>query len=164
MSIIDEAIPLPTKPIEPVVMSQEKSTISKIYRSAFPACMLVFPNGKPAHFLNHRFVTDVASEIEFLDAEIARGNQGLYVDPTDAIIEAPQDLLAGLKAKWEAEFLAKQAAAVAGDFDAGTSKPDANLGMGNSSGISKLAAGSASGASLMTPQTAPAPVLGIKIK
>lgn len=161
MSTVDDAIPLPTEPIKPIVMSQEKADVSKVYKSPFNSCLLIFPNGKPASFYNHRFVTNVASEIEFLDAEIVRGNQGLYIDPDDYVVASQVDLLAGLKAQWEKEFRENLAKATSGEKQLGESKPDANLGMANSNTLGALAAGSASGMQSPAPV---APVLGIKIK
>lgn len=139
----------PSKPVPPVVMSQERGQTKHLYIcNEFPSCIFIFPNGKPAPFVNHRFMTDVLSEIEFLDAEVARPGSSLSVDPVNRTVEVFADPIAALRAKMFEEFKAEQARVAAGDAQLGTYTPDPKLGMATSATVKDLAAGSSSGATL----------------
>lgn len=99
-------------------------TDAKLYKATLPSINYIFKNGKPAIFVRGRFSTNIAAEIAELDAEIAAGHPHLFVDKDEPIVAEPttNEMLAGLRAQWEAEFRAKMAEANQLSNDRGTSE------------------------------------------
>ena len=99
-------------------------TDAKLYKATLPSINYIFKNGKPAIFVRGRFSTNIRAEIAELDAEIAAGHPHLFVDKDEPIVAEPttNEMLAGLRAQWEAEFRAKMAEANQLSNDRGTSE------------------------------------------
>lgn len=86
-----------------------------------PSCNYLFKNGKPAIFINHEYLTDIAAEVEELDAEIKLGHPHISRDPLKKEVDDTKlDPLAAVKAQAIKEYLAQQAA-TAGTQDMGNS-------------------------------------------
>jgi hypothetical protein len=137
---------MPSTPIPVVVMSQAKAKQKALFKSAIRYCLYLFPNGKPAHFIDHRFATDVVSEIEHLENEIAGGHTMLSVDLNERVVESYEDPIAGLRAKILAEVKAEMAAATNPENQMGNSQ-QGPLNMATSASIVDMASGSAGKAS-----------------
>lgn len=82
----------------------------KLYWATMPFMNFVFPNGKVAVFRHYRFATEVPSEIEVLDREVAGNHPYIYVKQ-DALYltEEMEDPMKALRKKIIADYLAEQA-------------------------------------------------------
>ena len=84
--------------------------IKQVFYCAMPSCNYLFKNGKPAIFINHEYLTDIKSEIEELDAEIAIGHPHIKRDELKKEVDDTKlDPLAAVKAQAIREYLAAQA-------------------------------------------------------
>ena len=124
-----------------VVETNQVNKGKKLYWATMPFMNFVFPNGKVAVFRHHRFATEVPSEIEVLDREVAGNHPYIYVKQ-DALYltEEMEDPMKALRAKFFAEFQAQQAAFVDPNNDMGTSTQE-NLRPQSTSDIAAVAAG-----------------------
>lgn len=155
----------PLKPVPPVVMSQERGKVKHLFIcNEYPSCIFIFPNGKPAPFVNHQFMTDVLSEIEFLTEETKRPGSSISIDASRPTVEVFEDPIAALRAKMFEEFKTEQAKVAAGTTNLGKYEGDKNLNMANSSTIREMAAGSSGGATLTPVPAAHHIVPNIKVK
>lgn len=101
-------------------------SIMKVFKAALPSVNYVFRNGKPGIFIQGKFCTDVQSEIDELEDEIAKGHPHIYIDKAEAEIDSSiVDPIQALRAKIEAEVRAQMAAATdpANDMGATTQGP-----------------------------------------
>lgn len=122
--------------------------ILHVFKSRIPSCKFLFKNGKEANFIGGRFMTDVQSEIDELQAEVTLNHPHIYVDSAEAKVDSEKlDPLEEIRKKAVADYLAKQAAAVATSNDRGSTAQGGKLeGIANSATIASGAAGSSSGA------------------
>lgn len=111
------------------------------YFSTFPSCQYVFKSGKVAAFIGGIYRTNIKSEIEELDSEIAEGHPNLYVTEEKTVDTTKLDPLANLKEKIIADYIAAQAKAVDPTNDMGTesTSPGKPAGMQTSAGTVNLA-------------------------
>ncbi len=85
----------------------------RLYWATMPFMNFIFPKGKVAVFRHHRYATDIQSEIEELDKEVANGHPHIYVKQEMMYLtEEMEDPMKALRSKIIAEFLAQQAAHV----------------------------------------------------
>jgi len=125
---------------------------ARVFRSNIASMRYVFKTGKVAAFLNFKYATDIAYEIDELDFEIAVGHPNITANKEE-VVETIEPLEV-LKKKHFEEFLKAQATAVSKDNDAGTSD-QGKLNVANSRTVGEGMAGSDSSAT--------APTAGIKI-
>jgi hypothetical protein len=135
----------PATPIQPVVMSTAKTKTKALFFCSIPYSNYVFPNGKYAYFIDGKFVTDIVSEIEHLENEIANGHPCIFVKEAERTVEVFADPIVALRAKIEKEIRAEMAAATNPENDMGKSV-QGPLTMANSSTVGELTAGGNSGA------------------
>ena len=116
---------------------------AKLYKSNMPSMKYVFTDGREAVFRAGRFSTIEKVQQDELDAEIVKGLPFVYVDKEEATADAgEQNLLAGLRDKIIAEYLAAQTAATDKSRDMGESDATGKLNMANSGTVADAAAGS----------------------
>ena len=139
---------IPTTPIPLVVMATAKAAKKALFKClAYPSSVYIFPNGKPAHFVNGRFTTDIQSEIDHFENEIRNGHPTITVDENERIVEVFDDPISALRAKIEKEIRDKMAAATNPENDMGKSE-SGKLAMATSTTIKDMAQGSTSGVAL----------------
>jgi len=125
--------------------------VKNLYKSRLYSCKYAFRAGSCANFVNFEYMTDIKSEIEELDNEIALGHPTLYTDPARKTVDTSKlDPLADIRAKAVADYIAGQKNATDPTNDMGTSAPG-KLNVATSANVAGAAAGSTSG------QAAPAP-------
>lgn len=129
----------------------------RVFHSTIPSIRYVFRAGKHAVFIDGKYTTNIAHEIEELDAEIEAGHPNFFIKSKEEV--APVEPLEALREKFIKEFLAKQAEDTKTVKDGGTSE-QGKLNVANSTTIASAAAGSDS--SLGNSNNAPA-VGSIKI-
>ena len=117
----------------------------RIFKSRAPVMGYVFRSGANVHFVNHKFVTKIPSEIKEMTEECEAGHPNFYVDPnefeTDNVVVDP---LEALRAQIREEERAKLL--LQGDRDMGATKFSGRLeGIANSTSIRSGAAESGSG-------------------
>ena len=113
----------------------------KLYWATMPFMNFVFPNGKVAVFRHYRFATEVPSEIEVLDREVAGNHPYIYVKQ-DALYltEEMEDPMKALRKKIIADYLAEQAKFVDPNNNMGNTSQE-NLRPQSTSDIASVAAG-----------------------
>ena len=113
----------------------------KLYWATMPFMNFVFPNGKVAVFRHYRFATEVPSEIEVLDREVAGNHPYIYVKQ-DALYltEEMEDPMKALRKKIIADYLAEQAKFVDPNNNMGNTVQE-NLRPQSTSDIASVAAG-----------------------
>lgn len=117
-------------------------TTQTLFKARIPAINYVFKNGKPAIFIRGRFSTDVQSEIDELNAEIALNHPHIYIDDTETSVESDgSDLVSGLRERLRAELIAEMAIAGSLSNDRGASK-DGPIKPASTVDVAVLAAGS----------------------
>lgn len=100
--------------------------VATIFKATLPSINYVFKNGKPAIFIEGKFITAVPAEVAELKDEIAAGHPHIYIDAKEAEIAASAiDPMAGLRAQIEAELMAKMAAATDPSNDMGKTEQEA---------------------------------------
>lgn len=120
--------------------------LKNLYKSRIYSCKYGFKNGKEANFVDFKYLTDIPSEIEELDAEIALKHPTIYVDQEKKTVDTSKlDPLEDIRAKAVADYIAQQKNAVKDGNDMGLSSPG-KLNVATSANIAAAAAGSASGA------------------
>ena len=65
--------------------------IKRVYKNTLLDSQYLFRNGKSAHFVGGRYLTDVKEEIEELDNEIRNGIPHIYVDPEDTVVDTGKE-------------------------------------------------------------------------
>lgn len=103
-----------------------------VFKSAIKHINILMENGKQLSFHNHRYETDDAAEIAFLNKQIEAGHVHIYVDDKEVTVDKDvKDPLEAIKEKVRQELLAEMAAATRKDNDAGSteSAAPASLGM-----------------------------------
>ena len=119
--------------------------IKNCYKSRIYSCKYAFKNGKEANFVDFTYLTDIKTEIDELDEEIALGHPTLYVDPQKKTVDtSKKDPLEDIRAKAVADYLAQQKNATLLTNDRGTSEPG-KLNVATSASIAAATAGSSSG-------------------
>ena len=117
----------------------------KIFKSRAQVMGYVFRSGANVHFVNHRFVTKVPSEIEEMTKECEAGHPNFYIDPddfeTDNVVTDPMEALrAQIREEERAKLLLQ------GDRDLGKTEWNGKIsGIANSTSIRSGAAESGSG-------------------
>jgi hypothetical protein len=144
-------------------MSQNQApALSNLYLAHIPHSKYIFANGDVAVFTGGRYVTSDERYIAELDALVAKGHPGIYVDPNARQIDpAMLDPMAVMKAKIIAEFLEEQRIAAATQDPSrnmGSSDTKSNLNVGTSQSMAVLAAGG-NGATPFKPAAIPASLL-----
>jgi len=145
MATIRPNVSVPTASTVSVNQEVPKSTLptklpgSKSYKQYFThmaGMNMVMADGRFLKFVGSRYLTELKDEIEFIEAEIARGNTRIYIKPGAETISAdslaPVDVL---RAKHFEEFRQMQAAA---DMAALAGAASSN-GMGSNMGLSNTA-------------------------
>ena len=134
-----------TKPIQSVQSEDIPVTIKRVFKSRVPFCKYIFKGGKEAPFIAGRYLTDIKSEIEELEAEVEAKHPTIYIDSAEKEVNtAKLDPIEEIKRRAIAEFIASQAAANnkandRGNYDAG------KLNVTTSATVAEAAAGSDSG-------------------
>ena len=120
--------------------------ILNVYHNTLGNCRYTFKGGKDANFLSGMYTTDIATEIEELDLEVASGHPHIYVDPEKLTIDTTYvDPLLEIKRKAIEEYLAAQAVAMDKTTDRGETDQNSKLqGIANTSTIADGAAESSS--------------------
>lgn len=94
----------------------------RVFKATLPSVNYIFKNGKPAIFVQGVYTTDVVSEIEELDAEIAARHPHIFIDAAMREIDSSAvDPIAALREKIIAEYKATMASATSLDNDMGKS-------------------------------------------
>lgn len=128
----------------PQVAEVKKEEVAKpaarLFKSHTPSNTMLMENGKPCIFRNGRYVTDDPKEIEFFEAEIARGNSYIYVDANEPEVVA-QESVADMMERLRKEAYAQALKDIAGGRgDAGSSAAlPAGTGALTSAGIADMA-------------------------
>lgn len=79
------------------------------YFSSRPKISIITNGGNRISFVGGQYVTDVADEIEFLDAQVKAGHPMIFVQKGKETVTKEQlDPLAAIKAKAIAEYLEQQ--------------------------------------------------------
>jgi len=108
--------------------------IKRVFHCAMPSCNYLFKNGKPAIFINHEYLTDIQSEIDELEAEIAYGHPHISIDAAKKEVDDTKlDPLSAVKAQAIKEYLAAEAAKDT-TKDMGSSIPE-KLNVSNSGNV-----------------------------
>lgn len=108
----------------------------KLFKSTVESCRYVFKNGTVACFISGRYATDVKTEIEELDAEVALKHPTIYVDAKEKEVEQKAvDPIANLRKQIINDYLR----------DMGESpKADPRVGLVNSKTVADTSAASVS--------------------
>lgn len=94
-----------------------------VYKSTFPSINYLFKNGKAAIFVQGAYRTNVAWEIQELEAEVANNHPHIFVDAKEKTIEARLvDPMEALKDKIIKEHMENLARATDPDRDMGTTE------------------------------------------
>ncbi len=129
--------------------------IKKLYKSRLPSCKFLFKNGKEAIFINSEFATDVVSEIEELNVEIASGHPHIYIDDTRKEIDTNQmDPLEHIKAKAVADYIAARQKA---------NDPSNQRGNTEQGKLNPTSSATISGAGAQSDSTAGAKLVNLKV-
>lgn len=135
-----------TPPAEIVeVTPAPAAKIYRIFKSRAPVMGYVFRTGANVHFVNHKFVTKIPSEIKEMTEECEAGHPNFYIDPnefeTDNVVIDPMEALrAQIREEERAKLLLQ------GDRDFGKTAFSGRLeGIANSTSIRSGAAESGSG-------------------
>lgn len=132
------------------------TTTLHVYKSTLPSCSYIFKNGKQAPFISQVFRTDVPTEIDELDGEVAAGHPHIYIDANEKTVESDMlDPMAVLKARFFAQFQAEQAAATNPSNDMGSSD-QTQVVPANSQDIASAAVGGSGEARLVNLPGTPA--------
>lgn len=135
--------------------SDMRKVDARVFRSNVSSVRYVFKNGKTAAFLSGVYTTNIAHEIEELDAEIASGHPNFTANVTEVVqLIEPMEVL---KARFIAEYLQQQAKSVVKTNDAGFSE-QTRLNVLNSTNVSEAMASSDGSA----PASPTAPTITIK--
>ena len=130
---------------QPVRSEDIPVVIKRVFKSRVPFCKYIFKNGKEAPFIAGRYLTDVKSEIEELDAEVESKHPSIYIDAAEKEVNtAKLDPIEEIKRKAIAEFVASQLAANSKTNDRGSYEPG-KLNVTTSATVAEAAAGSDSG-------------------
>lgn len=114
-----------------------------VYYSTRPRISMAMKTGERICFNGGQYVTDKKDEIEFLDYEVARGNDMIYVKKDQLTVTSDQlDPLAAIKQKAVEEYLAQQAAQQDPSRSMGTTAQSVNIATSES--IKAISAGSRS--------------------
>lgn len=120
-----------------------------VFHTCLPSCTYVFKNGKPAHFIQQKYHTDVAWEIAELNEEIQARHPHIFIKPDEVTIDARHlDPMQALRDKIIAEYEAEQAKKLDPANDMGNSKQDA-IKPANTLSVAAMAQGG-SGAQLVS--------------
>lgn len=119
-----------------------------VYYHTLKSCRMITREGRTISFVDGRYVTDVESEIAYLDEELALKNYQLSVVPGEEVMTTSQlDPMKALKKQFIAEYLeeeaAKAAAKTAGTLPESSSTPQ-QLTPGSTRDTGVTAAGSVS--------------------
>jgi len=98
----------------------ESATEEKMYhsyKSGMQSMKMITNSGRRIHFINHRFITDNEEEIEYLDAELAKGNT--FFSAGDKVSSVDADPMAALKEKMKKEAIAEYLAKEQAELEAG---------------------------------------------
>jgi hypothetical protein len=119
--------------------------IKRVFKTTLGSSRYVFTSGKEAAFVGGEYLTDIASEIETLEQEIAAGHPHIYVDSAKATVDTDNmDPLEQIRQKAIADYIASQAAATNPANDLGTSEAGA-LNPSSSATLQAMAADSSAG-------------------
>jgi hypothetical protein len=125
--------------LENLKNSDNSQVAARVFRSNVMSMRYVFKNGKVAAFLSGKYSTDIAHEIQELDAEVAAHHPNINTNPEEIIDTI--DPIEALKKKHIEEYLAQQAKSLHKDNDAGNSE-QTKLNVANSRTVGDGAAGS----------------------
>ena len=85
--------------------------IKKVFKNRLGDSVYMFRNGKSAHFIDGRFITDFEWEISELDQECKSGHPHLFIDETDFEIDTSlQDEIKAAQAEATKTVLANREA------------------------------------------------------
>ena len=122
------------------------STIKHAFQCSLGYSRFTLSKGKDVHFLNGEYLTDIQSEIDELNTEVANGHPHITVNPDRVTVDTKfVDPLEAIKAKAIADYLANQAASLDKTNDRGDYDASKLTGIGNSTTVSEGMAGSNSG-------------------
>lgn len=135
--------------------NQKPPKIARVFKSVIGTCSFPFLNGKMAHFINGKYLTDNKQEIQWLEDEVNSEppHPHIFIDPNEIEININADPLEAIKKKAIAEYLAAQAKSQ----NNATADPNRNMGdstngkggegtgIANSQTNASVAAGSTSG-------------------
>lgn len=118
--------------------------IKKVFKSKIQSCNYVFKSGKQASFIAGKYLTDIDTEIEELEAEIKSGHPHIFIDANEKEVDTEKlDPLEEIKRKAIAEYLEAQKKAVDPSNDMGSTDQSGKLeGIANSSSGAQLATNS----------------------
>lgn len=127
-------------------MSEKK--VFNVFKNTLGNASFVTSKGKVLHFLNGEHITDVAVDIEELQAEVAAGHPHIYIDKeretVDGNAKSAMDMLKEtLRAELLREMEAAKLAASTNNFGETDAKP-ALQGIANSTTIAEGMSGSTS--------------------
>lgn len=81
-----------------IITDASGQPVYRVFKSRAPLMGYVFRSGANVHFVNHRYVTKIKSEIEEMIAECESGHPNFYIDPNDFETNTPVvDPLAALR-------------------------------------------------------------------
>jgi len=83
--------------------------IKRVFCCTLGSCSYTFAKGKSAIFTNGQFFTDVPSEIEELEKEIAAGHPHLFIDPAYTEVDTEKlDPIEIIRQKAIADYIKQQ--------------------------------------------------------
>lgn len=113
-----------------------------VYWGTLPSINYIFPNGKPAIFVNNRFTTNIPYEIEHLDNEIKMGHPHIYKKPGEETMDAKYlDPMEAVRERIIADAIAMGLVTANVDRDMGTSDQTQKLNVQTSTDVAAASAG-----------------------
>jgi hypothetical protein len=105
----------------PVATQEVPEKLVHVFKGKMPSFKYIFLNGKEASFINHEFTTDIQSEIDELNAEIASRHPHIYVQEGEETKSSTMvDPLETVRTKAVADYIAAQEVANNKTNDRGT--------------------------------------------
>jgi hypothetical protein len=127
------------------------------FMSRIPSSKYIFKNGKEGAFIGGILDTDIESEIEELNAEVAGKHPHIYIDPAQATVDSEKvDPIEEIKRKAIEEYIASVKVASDPANDRGETKQEPVI-PSSTADVNAAAADSSSGASVPVPAAASAP-------
>lgn len=89
--------------------------MAKVYKNRVPNCKVFHPKGRQITFIGGKHITQVKTDIDYLQSLVDEGDPHVYVDPEEHEVDTeeltPEGRMAKIKREAIEEFLAAQAAA-----------------------------------------------------
>jgi hypothetical protein len=137
-----------TSQVFPPASPKQQPKMMRVFKSSMGTLFYVLKNGKAAHFVGGKYLTDMEEEIKELESEIRNGHPHIYIDDKEKEIDVHADPLKGIKDLAVKEYLAEQARLSAEALNKGNmgETEQGKLNVANSTSVAAGASGSSSNA------------------